>query len=277
MADHSYRSLSLERGLVILNTFDDAHPTRTIGELADALGLSRGAAHRYVATLVALDYLQRCPGTRKYRLGPSIMSLGMCALNTLEVRRLGKPHAEQLARDLGYTVTLAILVDVDIMEIEKVGFRASLNRQNTSGVGLPSYCTAQGKVLLAALPEAERRALIGRIAFTARAPRTIVTQEALLTELKTVARLGFAVNNEEFAEGLRGVAAPIRDSSFNVVAALGMSGHASQAPLRDLAGPLARHVQRVAEDISYELADFRHGRRKFHTAVAPEADLRWTA
>lgn len=278
MSDHSYRSLSLERGLVILNTFDDSHPTRAIGELAEVLSLSRGAAHRYVATLVALDYLERCPGTRKYRLGPAVMSLGLCALNGLEVRRLGKPHAEQLARELGYTVTLAILVGVDIMEIEKVGFRASLNRQNTSGVGLPAYCTAQGKVLLAARPEAERQALAARIQFAPRTAKTIVSQGALLAELADVARRGFGINNEELAPGLRGVAAPIRDGSRTVIAAIGMSGHASQTPARELVGPLARHVQRVAEDISFELVDSRRGRSHHrHSSPAIAPDLRWTA
>lgn len=253
MSEHAYRSLSLERGLKILLLFNDASPTRTIGELADALGLSRASAHRYVATLVELDYLQRCRGKRSYRLGSRAVSLGLSALNTMDVRRIGKPHVERLSRDLGYTVTIGILVDLAVMEIEKVRSGPSIDLNNDPGVRLPAYCTAQGKVLLAALREPERANHVRSLRLTALTANTITRHVDLLDELSQVARRGFGTNNEEFVYGLRGVAAPIRDASGEIIASVGISGYASQTPLRELRGILARHVLETAAAISADL------------------------
>ena len=102
------------------------------------------------------------------------------ALNTMDVRRVGGAHAARLSRALGYTVTIATLVDLDVMEIEKVRTGPSVDLNNNPGVRLPAYCTAHGKVLLAALSEDKREAQVRRLKLTALTSNTITVAEDLL-------------------------------------------------------------------------------------------------
>jgi len=108
-------SQSLQRGLAILSSFQSGRPLLGVSELGRDIGLSRSTTHRYVATLVALGYLQQDPATRKYRLGPRVLDLGFSAINSMELREVAGPHLRELSDETGYTVNMAILDDLDIV------------------------------------------------------------------------------------------------------------------------------------------------------------------
>jgi IclR family pca regulon transcriptional regulator len=249
-------SQSLERGLAILSSFS-SRPLLGVSELAREVGFTRSTTHRYVATLAMLGYLEQDADTRKYRLGPRVLDLGFSAINSMELRELSVPHLQQLSDETGYTVNMGILDGTDVVYIERC--RSSQQGQRAIdlnlhvGSRLPSYCTSMGKVLLADMPAAERDALLDRIELSALGPNTLTDRAALAAELERVREQGIAVNNEELAFGLRSIAAPVRDSSRSVVAAINLAVHRSWLSIEDLVGRLSPPLLRTAEAISHRI------------------------
>ena len=250
-------SQSLERGLAILASFTPTRPLLGVSELAREVRLSRSTAHRYVATLTDLGYLQQDPTTRKYRLGSRVLDLGFSAINSMELRQIAAPHLQELSDATGHTVNMAILEGVDIVYVERCRSTQRGQREIDLdlhvGSRLPAYCTSMGKVLLAFLPDDELRALLDRIDFLRRGPNTIRSKSALRAELAEVRASGVAVNNEELAYGLRSVAVPVRTKADEVVAAINLAAHRSFVSMEELVVRLGPALERTAAQISVRL------------------------
>src|SRR6478609_9497098 len=112
-------SQSLERGLAILSAFTSTRPLIGVSELARDLGLSRSSAHRYIATLATLGYLEQDRATRRYRLGPRVLDLGFSAINSMELRQLAAADLQDLSDTTDHTANMAVLDGVDILYIER--------------------------------------------------------------------------------------------------------------------------------------------------------------
>jgi IclR family pca regulon transcriptional regulator len=246
-------SHSLERGLAILACFTPERPLLGIAELAEGLGMSRPTTHRYVSTLVALGYLEQ-DASRKYRLGLGVTDLGMAALNATGLRKHAHPYLEELRKRSGHTVEMAVLDGPEILLVDQA--RGSRERQSKldanvpGGSRLPAYCTSMGKVLLAYLPADRRSSLISEMELARRAPKTITSKEALREELESVREEGFAVNDEELEAGSRAIAAPVREESGDVVAAVNVVAHGGVIELEELVdrfwGPLVTTADRIS-------------------------------
>ncbi len=217
-------------------------------------GSSRSSAHRYIATLASLGYLEQDRATRKYRLGPRVLDLGFSAINSMELREIAAPHLQALSDRTGHTVNMAVLDGIDIVYVERC--RSSSRGQREIdlnlhvGARLPAYCTSMGKVLLADLPGDEQKARLAQMELAKRGPNTLTTRTALLQELERVRAHGLAINNEELAYGLRSIAVPVRGSEGEVVAAINLAVHRSLVSMEDLAVKLAPALQATAREIS---------------------------
>ncbi len=250
-------SQSLERGLAILSTLAAGPTLLGVSDLARAVDLSRSTAHRYVATLTKLGYLDQDPATRKYRLGPRVLDLGFSAINSMELREIAAPHLQRLSDETGHTVNMAILDDVEIVYIERC--RASQQGQREIdlnlhvGSRLPAYCTSLGKALLAYLDARRRRETLDRIEFVQRGPNTIMSKTALCSELARIRSRGIAVSNEELASGLRSMAMPIRSQSEEAVAAVNLAVHRSLGSMEELVARLSPALERTVTEISRRL------------------------
>ena len=178
-SDGSY-SQSLERGLALLASFSSARPLLGVSELAREVGLSRSTAHRYIATLAALGYLDQDVVTRKYRLGLRVLDLGFAAINSMELRQISAPHLQRLSDETGHTVNMAILDGPDIVYVERCRSAQRGQREIDLdlhvGSRLPAYCTSMGKVLLAHLPTDRRDALLGDVRLSQRGPNTLTSR-----------------------------------------------------------------------------------------------------
>jgi IclR family transcriptional regulator, pca regulon regulatory protein len=250
-------SQSLERGLAILASFRSERPLLGVSELGRDVGLSRSTTHRYVATLVALGYLQQDTVSKKYRLGSRVLDLGFSAINSMELREVAGPHLRELSDATGYTANMAILDELDIVYVDRC--RSAQPRQREIdlnlhvGARLPAYCTSLGKVLLAQLPEEEGAARIERIDFQRRGPNTITSRAALAAELGRVRRQGYALNNEELAYGLRSIAAPVLQHDGSAAGAINLAVHTSMVAGETLGESLGPILMRTAADISARL------------------------
>lgn len=248
------RSQSLERGLAILSAFRSGRPLLGVSELARAVGLSRSTAHRYIATLADLGYLEQDAATRKYRLGARVLDLGFSAINSMGLRELAAPHLQALCDETGHTVNMAVLDGADIVYIERCRAtqpgRRDIDLNLYTGSRLPAYCTSMGKVLLASLEPAKQRDALAQVRFVQRGPNTLTARADLLAELARARETGLAVNNEELAYGLRSIAAPVHGPSGEVVAAINLAVHRSVLSLDALVETLGPTLKRTAAEIS---------------------------
>jgi IclR family pca regulon transcriptional regulator len=249
-------SQSLERGLAILGCFTPKRPVLGIADIADELGMSRSTTHRYVITLVALGYLEQ-GASRKYRLGLRVTDLGMSALNSTGLREHAHPYLEELRQRTSYTTSIGVLEGTEVLYVDRVrSFRRGPGKVDMNlhtGSRVPAYCTAMGKLLLANLPEAEQRDLIGAMKLNKQGPNTITSKKALREELEEIATAGFAVDDEEVAAELFAIAAPVRNEAREVVAAAGLAAHSSVISLEELVDALGPHLVSTADRISARL------------------------
>ncbi|GAA0472719.1 IclR family transcriptional regulator [Actinoplanes capillaceus] len=253
-------SQSLERGLMILSSFSETRPVLGIADISRAVTLNKSTTYRYVATLARLGYLQQDPETKKYSLGPKVVDLGFAALNSLEINRVAAPCLQSLADETGYTVSMAVLDGPDVVYVERrrsgratSAFAISLNLH--VGSRLPAYCTSMGKVLLAHQEPAVLRALLDRTDFARRGPKTLTNREQLTAALAKIRQTGVAANDEELAAGLRSVAAPVRDRTGRVIAAINIAVHLTVwATTADtVVARLERPLRHTAAEISTRL------------------------
>jgi IclR family transcriptional regulator, pca regulon regulatory protein len=252
-------SQSLERGLAILSSFSEATPVLGIADLARAVQLNKSTTYRYVATLAKLGYVQQDPDTKRYSLGPRVVDLGFAAINSMEVTRVAASLLQALSDETGYTVNMAVLDGPDIVYVD----RRRSGRANTFamdlrlhvGSRLPAYCTSMGKVLLAYRNPTELRALLDRTDLARRGPRTITAREQLMAALARIRHHGIAVNDEELAAGLRSVAAPVRDRSGQVIAAVNIAIHLTvwTTSVDAIVGRLEGPLRSTAAEISARL------------------------
>jgi len=247
-------SQSLERGLAILSAFDSERPLIGVSELSRELSLSRSTAHRYIATLAHLGYLQQDPDSKRYRLGPKVLDLGFSAINSMDVREISAPHLRRLSDETGHTVNLAILDGIDVVYIERCRTAQPGQREIDLnlhvGARLPAYCTAMGKAILAFVAEDRREELIAQIDFVRRGPNTITDADAFRVELARIRAAGIAVNDEELAYGLRSIAAPIQAHSGEVLAALNLAIHRTMGSMDELIARFGPAVKKTAGEIS---------------------------
>jgi IclR family pca regulon transcriptional regulator len=218
--------------------------------------MSRSTTHRYVITLVALGYLEQ-GASRKYRLGLRVTNLGMSALTSTGLREHAHPYLEELRQQTSYTTNLAVLDGPEILYVDRArSFRRGQNKIELDlhpGSRLPAYCTAMGKLLLADLPESEQRDLLASMRLTKRGPNTITNKKALRDELENVREAGFAVNDEELTPAVYAIAAPVRNESSEVVAAVNLGAHSSMISLEELVDALGPHLVSTADRISARL------------------------
>lgn len=247
-------SQSLERGLEILSSFTPRRPVLGIADIARELEMSRSTTHRYVSTLLVLGYLEQ-DRSRKYRLGLRVTELGMSTSSSTGLREHAHAYLEELARQVSLTASLGVLDGGDVLYVDRV---QSLRREQNVGehdlrARLPAHCTAMGKLLLAHLPTTRRRELVKSMQLGSAAPNAITSRAELESELDAIAETDLAVNDEELAAGLFAIAAPVRDSSGEVCAAVSLAAAGHTISLNGLIDGLGPHLISTADRISARL------------------------
>jgi IclR family transcriptional regulator, pca regulon regulatory protein len=242
---------SLERGLAVIRAFDAEHRDLTLSEVARVTGLTRAAARRFLLTLVELGYVHAAGG--RFSLRPRVLELGFAYLSSLSLPEVAQPHMEELVAEINESSSISVLDDTDIVYVARVPTRRIMSITLAVGTRLPAYATSMGRVLLAALPDAELEERLARIDMRPLTKRTVTDRDELRRILEGVRRQGHAVVDQELEEGLRSGAVPIRDASGQVAAALNVSVHASRTSMQALRTEFLRPALRAAEGIEAEL------------------------
>jgi IclR family acetate operon transcriptional repressor len=252
-----YRIQAIERAVAILNAFSAEDPELGVTELAGRLGLHKSTVHRFMVNLEAAGLVERTRSAR-YRLGLRIFELGGLVMQRMNLWDEALPFLEGLVRDTGETGHLAVLDGGEAIYIERVEARRALRIPSAVGRGYPAHATNLGKVLLADLAADRLRELVGDGPLGAFTPHTITDPTELEAELERIRAQGFAVDNEEYDEGLRCIGAPIYDHSGRAVAALGIGGPVTRiTPER--VDELAELVMAAARGLSRRLGAHQSG------------------
>jgi IclR family pca regulon transcriptional regulator len=226
--------LSLARGLQIVEAFQDRPDGVTVADLAARTGLSRAAVRRSLITLELLGYAGH--NGPIYRLGSRVLRLGFSFLSSSSLPDLAQPVLEEMSEAIHESTALSELDGDEIVYLARSATRRVMSVGLAVGSRLPAYCTSMGRVLLAAMPPAERAACLKRVVLRAHTPKTITVKKKLGAELDRVARQGYALVDEELELGLRSVAVPVRTRTGRVVAAMNTGVQASRiTPARMIA------------------------------------------
>ncbi|WP_423833837.1 IclR family transcriptional regulator [Streptomyces manipurensis] len=241
-------SQSVERALGILPLL--ARGPAGLGEVADELGVHKSTALRLLRTLHEHGLVYRRPDGR-YRLGARLFALAAEAIENLDVREVAHPHLVELNRATGHTVHLALHQDGEVVYVDKVDSRYPVRMYSRIGRPVALTVAAVAKLILADLPEAERRALAHRIDYPRYTARSTPDAAAFLRELDLVREQGWAADFGGHEESVNCLGAPVRGPDGRVVAALSVSAPGVVVPADGLLGLLPQ-VLRTAEAISQD-------------------------
>jgi DNA-binding IclR family transcriptional regulator len=245
-------SRSVTKALQIIEQLAEADDGLALSELSDQTGYPPSTVHRLLSTLAERDYVEQEPQTKRYYLGLKIVTLQTRAIRQHHLTQLAFPHLNRLKQQVDGTVNLGVLNGKDVVYLETFVPDSILAFYSPPGTRMPACCTAMGKVLLAHLPAPAQEGILSSTQVRTRTPHTITSADQLSAELDRVVARGYAVDDQEYALGVRCIAAPIRDHSGTVVAGVSVTLPAEQLP-DDKIDPTAVRVVEACHDISQAL------------------------
>ena len=240
------------RAVALLKAFSDERPELGLRELAQIAGLNKTTTYRLLTALESEGMLTRNRAGDAYRLGPETIALGGRALRSNDLRSASHTALEALAHATGETATLEVLIDDQVLILDEVtGQQHVLSMAQFVGTHWPAHATSTGKVLLAHLSDAQRKAVV-RSPLSKHTPHTLTTLGGLRGELARVREQGYATAIEELELGFVAVGAPVRNHDGIVVAAISLSGPSVRLE-KDRLPSLAKLVVQCADRISRRL------------------------
>lgn len=235
---------SLARGLAVIRVFDADRPELTLSEVAEAVGMSRATARRFLLTLVELGYM-RTDGKR-FALTPLVLRLGTAYLSGLGLPQIAQPHLERLSAAVGESTSVAVLDGADIVYVARAATRRIMTVGITVGTRFPAHLTSMGRVLLADLDEPALDAALASAELVDRTPYSAQDEPAVRERIGEARRQGWALVDQELEIGLRSIAAPIRDRAGSVVAGVNVSTTVATSEETLLAQILPRLLETAA-------------------------------
>lgn len=218
----------IERMMKLLDVLSYYHDPVGLKQLALETGLHPSTAHRILAAMAASGFVERAdPGT--YRLGIRLLELGNLVKSRINIRDSAMPQMQALHERIGESVNLGVRQGDEIVYVERTSSgRSSVRVVHLVGARAPLHVTAAGKLYLAEFSKDELREYARRTGLPGLTPTSITTLPALEKEIERVRRHGVAYDNEEIEQGLRCVAAPVRDDTGDLVAGLSVSAPAER-------------------------------------------------
>jgi DNA-binding IclR family transcriptional regulator len=243
-------SSSILKALDLIDALASAGRPLTLSELSRQLGRPLPSVHRLLRTLELRNYVESFDG--RYGLTLKLFEIGSSVISSIDVVAEARPTCERLCGDLDETVNMAVRSGTSAVYVMKLESLRSLRLISQLGMHVPLYCTAMGKVLLAEAKPHEQQAILAEITYTPRTKNTIVSRTALEDELASVKSAGYAVDNEEFDNGLICIAAPVFDLHGEIAAAISATGPSERFPRRSWP-KIGRRVHEAGAAISERL------------------------
>lgn len=256
---------ALERGLRLLGEFSRDSRTLNAPELARRLDLPRSTVFRLLNTLEAMGFIESTASGNDYRLGMAVLRLGFEYLSSLELTELGQPVLTRLCDEVCYSCNLVVRDGRSIVYVAKVAPPTPFASSVRVGTRLPAHATVLGRVLLQDLTLPELRALYPEDhleEFSGSTPKTVLE---LFNLLEVDRQRGYVMGEGFYEASISTIAAPVRDESNRIIAALGTtipSAHIETGLIDDM----VQHVRMSADELS-RLLNYQPRSDSFNTVV----------
>lgn len=241
---------SLARGLKVIRAFSTSQLAFTVSEMATATELARPTARRLLLTLEQLGYVRNQDGL--FMLTPQVLELGMSYINAQGMWDIARPELESLVSRTKESSSMSQLDGADIVYIARVSVPKIIGISVQIGTRFPAIATSMGHVLLSELSSKELDNVLAKKSQSRVVPRIKPTRKELNATLDEVRLRGWAISDERLSLGIRSIAAPVRDATGAIIAALNVTVNAAETPvakLRSLHLPLLlATAQRITND-----------------------------
>lgn len=234
---------SLAKGLRVFECFNAQASRLTIAEVAAQTGFDRATARRCLLTLHTEGYADY--DGKFFALTPRALRLGMTALGALQLPQIVQPWLDQLADQIGQSCSVSVLDGQEVVYLARAAQKRVMSIGLTPGSRLPAHCTSMGRVLLAALPELEARALLHASDLTPRTIHSLSEESEIMQRIAQTRLDGFALIDQEVEIGLRSIAVPVINAKGRVVAALNTGMAATQTSAQTLVRDYLPALQKV--------------------------------
>jgi IclR family KDG regulon transcriptional repressor len=245
------RLSSVASAIRLLKAFSEHEVDIGISDLARRLGIAKSTVHRLASTLVSEGLLEQDRNTGKYRLGVALFRLGVLVRRRMDVSNEARPFIYDLRAKINESVHLAIRDGTEIMYVYNLESTHAIRMRSDLGVRKPVYCTAEGQAILAFQPQEAIDEVI-TAGLKPLTPNTITSAEKFQKALALVRQRGCAIEDEESELGMVCVAAPIRDDSGVVAAAIGIAGPVTRLSKKAVAAVIP-HLIETADLVSSRL------------------------
>ncbi len=211
----------LEKGLQMVEAFDDAHPRMTASQAGERCGITRTAARRYLLTLAHLGYA--ATDGKLFWLTPRMLRLGQAYIESARLPRIVQPFLQRVTAGTQEIAYVSVLDDEEIVYIARSGSNRNMDTGFVLGSRVQAQATSAGMVILAMMePERQEQWLAKRI-LKSYTSFTITDKDALKRELSIVRSRGWSISEQQLELTMRGVAVPLIDRNGDLVAALNVT------------------------------------------------------
>lgn len=249
---------TLVKGLQLLELLARAEAPMGVTDLAQQLSLTKSNAHRLLQALVGLGYVRQLGEDKRYCASIRLWEMGSAVLAQIDLKRVAQPQMHQLQGATGEAAHLSVLDMDEVVYVHKVDSDEPVRAYSEIGGRAPAHCVATGKALLAWQGDTTLRRLSNHL--EKHTTRTVTAPGAFMREMGRIRKQGYALNRGEWRESVGGVAAPIRGSHDQVIAAIGVSGPLSRLSptrMRMIAPMIAQAATVITEQLHPRSAPLR--------------------
>ena len=245
---------SLRKTIDILDYLSDVNRDVGITELGIRLNLPKSTVHRILKVLLDYSIVEQEKDTSKYRMGLRLLKYSSSLLRSFDIRKIAKPILEKICNETGETTFLTIWKNNQGICIDSIFSSQNINTNLFVEIGreMPFHCTASSKVILANQPTEDVKRIIGREPLLKYTPNTITEPGKLMIHLLEIKNKGYAICNEELEEGIKAVAAPIKDINGKTIASIAITG-LSKKMSSDNIERLIKIITNSAQEMSNKL------------------------
>ncbi|HOA19835.1 MAG TPA: IclR family transcriptional regulator [Sedimentibacter sp.] len=247
------RVQSIDRAVAILDCFSEEKKELKLSEISERLGLNKSTVHGIISTLKYHGFISQDEETQKYKLGIRFVQFGDLVINSMNIRNAAVPVIDAVCEKIEETVHVAMLDGLDVVWIEKRECTKSIKTSTKIGARLPAYTTADGKIIICYQNKDKIKNYLPK-----RIPQytnnTITNKGEFIKKLEEMKKNGYAIDNEEYVEGLKCVAAPIFDHDGKVRFSLSTTGPAfrmNEERIKELIVIIKEAANEISQRIGY--------------------------
>jgi IclR family KDG regulon transcriptional repressor len=224
-----------------------------LSDVVRKTGLNKTTAKRLISNLAHRGFLQQDPVTKQYQLGMRLFELGGIVFSSFSLRHAAAYPMSRLQNEVGATVLLGTMMDDELVYVDKREGKGMIRISSDIGWRRPLHYGMLGMVLMANLDSKEVRRILKKNPLQAHTPFSITDEDAFSLRLEKIRNQGYIVEHQEAVEGVVGIAAPIRDYSRKVIAALGIAVTLGKNHAQKDLDHLVERVTKACDDISHDL------------------------